>query len=67
MLKRILLVWFVANFLVVGAAALLTGGWYLRWPALVRMVAELGLIILPNLLIPICSCLASGRIQEGRG
>src|SRR5574342_1192051 len=53
MLKRILLAWSVANFVVAGAAALLTGGWYLRWPPLVRMVAELGLIILPNLLIPI--------------
>jgi membrane protease YdiL (CAAX protease family) len=53
MLKRILLAWFAANFLVAGAAALLTGGWYLWWPALVRMAAELGLIILPNLLFPI--------------
>ena len=53
MLKRILLVWLIANFLIAGVAALLTGGWYLRLPTFVRIVAELGLIILPNLLFPI--------------
>ncbi len=53
MLKRILLVWFVANFVLAGAFALLTGGWYLRLPTKVGMVAELSLIMLPNLFFPI--------------
>jgi len=53
MLKRILLVWFIANFLIAGVAALFIRGWYLQLPTLVGMVAELGLIILPNLLLPI--------------
>jgi len=48
-----LLVWFVANFLIAGGVALVMGGWYLRLPTLARMVAEIGLIILPNLLFPI--------------
>jgi membrane protease YdiL (CAAX protease family) len=53
MLKRILLVWFVANFVIAGLFALLTGGWYIRLPAFVGMAAELGLVMLPNLLFPI--------------
>ena len=53
MLKRILLVWFSANFALAGLFAILTGGWYLRLPTLVGMAAELGLIMLPNLLFPI--------------
>ena len=53
MLKRIFLVWFIANFAIAGIFALLTGGWYLHLPTFVRMVAELGLIIVPNLLLPI--------------
>ncbi len=53
MLKRILLVWFAANFALAGLFAILTGGWYLRLPVGVRMITELGLIIVPNLLIPI--------------
>jgi membrane protease YdiL (CAAX protease family) len=53
MLKRILLVWFAANFALAGLFALFTGGWYLRLPTFVGMAAELGLIILPNLLFPI--------------
>ena len=52
MLKRILLVWFVANFLIAGVVALLTGGWYLHWPMFGGMGAELALIILPNLILP---------------
>jgi len=53
MLKRILFVWFTANFALAGLFALLTGGWYLRLPTFVRMMAELGLVIVPNLLFPI--------------
>jgi membrane protease YdiL (CAAX protease family) len=52
-LKRILLVWFAANFALAGLFALLTGGWYIRLPAFVGMIAELGLIIVPNLFFPI--------------
>lgn len=53
MLKRILLVWFAANFALAGLFALITGGWYLRLPPFVGMIAELGLIIVPNLLFPV--------------
>ena len=53
MLKRILLIWFVANFVIAGLFALLTGGWYLRLPTFVGMAAELGLVMLPNLFFPI--------------
>jgi membrane protease YdiL (CAAX protease family) len=52
-LKRILLIWFIANFVIAGLFALLTGGWYLRLPTFMEMVAELGLVMLPNLLFPI--------------
>jgi membrane protease YdiL (CAAX protease family) len=53
MLKRILLIWLVANFLIAGIFALLTGGWYLRLPTFTGMAAELGLILLPNMILPI--------------
>jgi len=53
MLKRILIVWFAANFALAGLFALLTGSWYLRLPTFVEMGAELGLVMLPNLLFPI--------------
>ena len=53
MIKRILLAWFGANFVLAGAFALLTGGWYLRLPTSVGMIAELSLIMLPNLFFPI--------------
>jgi membrane protease YdiL (CAAX protease family) len=53
MVKRIFLVWFIANFVLAGIFDLLTGGWYLRLPVFVGMIAELGLIIFPNLIIPI--------------
>jgi membrane protease YdiL (CAAX protease family) len=52
-LKRLLLVWLAANFILAGVFALLTGGWYLRLPVLTGMAAELGLIMLPNLIFPI--------------
>ncbi len=53
MIKRILLTWFGANFLFAGIFALLSGGWYLRLPTLAGMGAEMGLIVLPNLLLPL--------------
>lgn len=52
MLKRILLIWFTANFILVGIASGLAGSWYLGWPRLPGLLAELGLIMLPNLLLP---------------
>ena len=55
MLKRILIIWAVANFAIVGLASWLAGGWYLGWHTspVVRMLAELGLILVPNLILPI--------------
>lgn len=55
MLKRIVAFWAIANFVIVGLVSWLAGGWYLGWPVspYVRMAAELGLIILPNLVLPI--------------
>lgn len=55
MLKRILITWAVANFLVVGLASWLAGGWYLGWRTspVVGMLAELVFIMLPNLILPI--------------
>jgi len=55
MVKRILIVWAIANFAIVGLASWLAGGWYIGWytsPTSV-MVAELGLIMLPNLIVPL--------------
>lgn len=52
MIKRILLAWFCANFLFAGIFALLSGGWYLRLPTYIGVGAEVGLIVLPNLLLP---------------
>ncbi len=40
MIKRILLAWFGANFILAGVFALLTGGWYLRLPTSVGMIAD---------------------------
>ena len=53
LLQTLLIAWLVANFALPGLAALLVGGWYLRWPTLPGMAAELGLIMLPNLALPI--------------
>jgi membrane protease YdiL (CAAX protease family) len=54
-LRRILLAWLVANFLIIGAVSWLSGGWYLGWPTspAIVMLAEVGLIMLPNLLLPV--------------
>ena len=51
-MKRILIVWLVANFLVVGIAAWVAEGWYLGWGLIPGIVAELALIMIPNLLLP---------------
>jgi membrane protease YdiL (CAAX protease family) len=50
-LKRIFFVWLTANFIIVGAVSWLAGGWYLGWRPLAGMLAELGLIMFPNLLL----------------
>jgi membrane protease YdiL (CAAX protease family) len=55
MLKRILFIWIVANFGIAGLASWLAGRWYLGWgfsPVIVMLV-ELGLIILPDLILPV--------------
>lgn len=53
--KRLLLVWAVANFLLVGLVSWLAGGWYLGWHTspLISALAELGFIMLPNLVLPL--------------
>jgi membrane protease YdiL (CAAX protease family) len=54
LLKRILVVWVVANLAIPGLAALVAGGWYLGWevaPA-VGMVVELCLMMGPNAVLP---------------
>jgi membrane protease YdiL (CAAX protease family) len=53
MLRRILMVWFVANFILVGAVSWATGSWYLQWPIFAGIVAELGLIMIPNFLLSV--------------
>lgn len=53
MLKRTLIVWLIANLFLVGVASWVAGGWYLGWDPLAGMLAELALIMLPNLLLPI--------------
>lgn len=55
MLRRILIVWAIANFAIIGLVSWLAGGWYLGWDVspVIRMLAELGLIMLPNLLLPV--------------
>ena len=55
MLKRILIVWAIANFAIVGLISWVAGEWYIGWHVspIIGMLAELGLIMLPNLLLPI--------------
>ena len=55
MLKRILITWTLANFVIAGLVSWMAGGWYLGWRAspLASMLAELGLIMLPNLILPV--------------
>jgi len=54
MFIRIVMVWLVANFLIVGLVSWAAGGWYLGWQVspVLRGLTELLLIILPNLLLP---------------
>jgi membrane protease YdiL (CAAX protease family) len=50
----LLAVWFSANFLIPGLISLLEGTWYLGWESQTfSLLAELGSIQLPNLLLPI--------------
>lgn len=55
MLRRILIVWFIANFVLIGMISWLAGEWYLGWPLspIVVTLVELGLIMLPNLILPV--------------
>jgi len=53
MIKRILLIWFLANFALAGVFRLVTGFWYLQLPPIPGRIAELGLIVLPNLFLPV--------------
>ena len=55
MLKRILIIWAIANFAIVGLVSWMTGGWYIGWHVspVIGMLAELGLIMVPNLILPI--------------
>ena len=55
MLKRILIIWAIANFASVGLVSWMAGGWYTGWhvSSVIEMLIELGLIMLPNLLLPV--------------
>lgn len=55
MIKRIVLVWLIANFAIIGLVSWLRGGWYAGWlqNPVAGMLAQLGLVMLPNLLLPI--------------
>lgn len=54
MLRRILLAYFVANFAIIGLVMWLRGGWYAGWTQepLLGMLAQMVLVMLPNLLFP---------------
>jgi membrane protease YdiL (CAAX protease family) len=55
MLKRMLIIWVIANFLIVGLVSWVVGGWYIGWHVspVIRGLAELGLIMVPNLVLPV--------------
>ena len=55
MLKRILIIWAIANFATVGLVSWMAGGGYMGWHVapVTGMLAELGLIMVPNLILPI--------------
>jgi len=55
MVKRIFVVWLVANFVIVGLASVVARQWYIGWAIspLAKMWVELGLLMLPNLVLPI--------------
>jgi len=54
-LKRILIIWVIANFATVGLVSWMAGEWYIGWHGspVIGMLAELGLIMVPNLILPI--------------
>ncbi len=58
MIKRIIIIWAIANFVIVGLASWIAGKWYLGWNIAVAygMIIELALIILPNLIFSILAC-----------
>lgn len=55
MVKRIFVVWLVANFVTVGLASAIARQWYIGWAIspLAKMGFELVLLMLPNLILPI--------------
>jgi membrane protease YdiL (CAAX protease family) len=55
MLKRILIMWAIANLVIVGLVSWIAGGWYIGWHVspVIGMLAELGLIMVPNLILPV--------------
>ncbi|RPJ23039.1 MAG: CPBP family intramembrane metalloprotease [Chloroflexi bacterium] len=57
MFKRTIIIWAIANFAVVGLVSLMAGEWYIGWhvSSLTAMYVELGLIILPNLILSIAA------------
>jgi membrane protease YdiL (CAAX protease family) len=68
MLRRVLIIWAVANFVVVGLTSWIAGGWYLGWHVspVIGALAELGLIMVPNLVLPIL-VLRYGRSEPVSG
>jgi membrane protease YdiL (CAAX protease family) len=52
-MRRILLVWLVANFALIGIASAFLGSWYLSQPPISAAFLELGLIMLPNLALAV--------------
>jgi len=55
MVKRIFVVWLIANFVIVGLASVVARQWYIGWAIspIAKMWVELVLLMLPNLLLPI--------------
>lgn len=55
MLKRILIIWAIANLAIVVLVSWMAGGWYIGWHVspVIGMLVELGLIMVPNLVLPI--------------
>jgi len=55
MIKRIVLVWLVANAVVVGLASAAAGRWYVGWTIspMAKMWVEVLLLMLPNLVLPV--------------
>lgn len=53
MLKRIFFIWLIANFAIIGLASLIADGWYIGWSdsPYMAMWVEIGLIMLPNLIL----------------